>query len=269
MKPGRLKVVDGLGGDSHVKLKESLRRLKTRFGASALKLSTEDAAMSLDQIEYWTGLCSGIMPVMVKIGGPNARNDIKQLTALNIDGLIAPMVESPYGLENFMEAVREFTTPMQFEALDKHINIETVTAVQQLGCILDSPFADRLDEITIGCTDLSKSMKKSVHDPSLLSRVKDIVKRIKSRDIKVSIGGGIAPDTIDGILQDVRPDKFNTRLITFDVKDNRSYPDAVRDALRFEIMMLENDSKRGFISRDEEKFRVKEIKRRLVHADEK
>ena len=93
-------------------LRSALLQLKNQFGACGLKLSTEDAAMSIEQIGYWAEV--DILPATVKIGGPNARNDIKQLLPMNIDGLIAPMVESPYGLENFISAVRDFTTPMQF-----------------------------------------------------------------------------------------------------------------------------------------------------------
>ncbi|MFQ5717785.1 MAG: aldolase/citrate lyase family protein, partial [Nitrospinales bacterium] len=179
MKSNRLKVIDAPTEKTQSQLTESLRRLKTRFGASALKLSTEDAAMSFLQIKYWSRIASGVMPVVVKIGGPNARNDIKQLLSLSIDGFIAPMVESPYGLENYMEAIRDFTTPMQFAALDKHINIETQVAVEQLDSILADPLAGQLDEITIGCTDLCKSMKRLIRDPLLLDCVKDCVAKIK------------------------------------------------------------------------------------------
>ena len=118
-------------------LGRTLRKLKNDFGACGLKLSTEDAAMTINQIKFWADL--SVLPVVVKIGGPNARNDIKQLVSLNIDGLIAPMVESPYGLENFILAVQDFTTPMQFGRLNKHINIETITAVKQLDGILNAP----------------------------------------------------------------------------------------------------------------------------------
>lgn len=263
-----LKLVKGLNrGDARKNPADCLRGLKTRYGASGLKLSTEDAAMSLRQIGYWNQLCAGIMPVVVKIGGPNARNDVKQLVALNVDGLIAPMVESVYGLENYIEAIRDFTTPIRFKTLDKHINIETITAVEHLDEILNSPLADLLDEITIGCKDLSKSMKKSVHDKHLRERVKDVVQRIKSRQITVSIGGGITPDSIDEVLDEIQPDRFNTRLITFDVKPGNSYHDAVCEALQFEMLMLANDSKEGFISREEEKLRISEIKKRLKSAE--
>ena len=160
-------------------LARSLRHLKNDFSACGLKLSTEDAAMTIDQIKFWIN--ASLLPAIVKIGGPNARNDIKQLVPLNIEGLIAPMVESPYGLENFISAVRDFTTPMQFGRLNKHINIETVTAVKQLDDILNTPEAKYLDEITIGCSDFSSSLKKSVVDRSVLNQVTRAVKKISQR----------------------------------------------------------------------------------------
>ncbi|MBC8283918.1 MAG: hypothetical protein H8E32_08910 [Nitrospinae bacterium] len=242
-------------------LARSLRRLKNDFGACGLKLSTEDAAMTLDQIKFWAD--ASLLPAVVKIGGPNARNDIKQLVSMKIEGLIAPMVESPYGLENFIAAVRDFTTPMQFGRLNKHINIETVTAVKQLDDILSAPEAKFLDEITIGCSDLSSSLKKSGVDRSVLNRVARAVKKIQSKKMSVSVGGGIQPETIDGFLKKVRPDKFNTRVVTFDVVHGQKYGQAVAEALQFEILMLEHDAVQGFITRDEEKFRIKELKKRL------
>jgi hypothetical protein len=244
-------------------LRSTLLQLKNEFGACSIKLSTEDAAMSTEQIGYWTESAGGILPVVVKIGGPNARNDIKNFLPMNIDGLIAPMVESPYGLENFISAVSDFTTPMQFERVKKQINIETETAVRQLDDILSVPEAKFIDEITIGCSDLSESMKTPRWDESFMALVVKVVKKIQSKNIPVSVGGGITPNTINDYLKQVRSDKFNTRIITFKVEPGRDYIEAVRSALRFEILMLEYDSSRKFISRDEEKFRIKELKKRL------
>ncbi len=263
-QPQLIKVISPSIKDSAKNLILSLRNLKNQYGASCLKLSTEDAAMSFEQIRFWTELVDGVLPVMVKIGGPNARNDIKQLLALNIDGLIAPMVESAYGLENFLAAVRDFTTPMQMQRLVKQINIETVTAVEQLDAILAVPEADLLDEITIGCSDLSQSLKKDRMDAEVQSLVREAVARIKARNIKVSVGGGIAPDTIDAILQDIQPHQFNTRVVTFSVRPGQSYRRAVTETLDFELQMLEHDLKKGFISLDEEKFRARQLRKRLA-----
>mgnify|MGYP004001721467 FL=1 len=244
-------------------LRSTFLELKNEFGACGLKLSTEDAAMSMEQVGYWVEAAGNILPAVVKIGGPNARNDIKQFLPMNIDGLIAPMVESPYGLENFISAVRDFTTPMQFERVKKQINIETETAVRQLDEILSAPEANYIDEITIGCSDLSESMKTPRWSENLMFQVVKAVKKIQRKKIPVSVGGGITPETIGGFLEQVKPDKFNTRVVTFKVEPGRDYFEAVRSALRFEILMLEYDSSRNFISRDEEKFRIKELKKRL------
>ena len=43
------------------------------------------------------------------------------------------------------------------------------------------------------------------------------VKKIKLKKMLVSVGGGIQPETIDDFLKKVQPDKFNTRVVTFDV----------------------------------------------------
>ncbi|MBI4383313.1 MAG: hypothetical protein HY579_04685 [Nitrospinae bacterium] len=264
-KTAVFKVVKGRGADADPRgpLVESLRKLKEQFGASSLKLSTEDAGMSFEQIRFWKETGEGVLPTIVKIGGPNARNDIKQLLALKVEGLIAPMVESPFGLENFMEALRDFTTPIQFEALEKHINIETVTAVDNLQQVLDCPCAEALDEITIGSNDLSRSMKKPVTHPAVLTVVKRAAELIGSKDIPVSVGGGITPATIDVLLEEVRPHRFNTRVVTFDAEPGQSYRQAVREALEFEMSMLQNDSDMGFVSADEARFRIKQLKSRL------
>ena len=254
-------------GGNQARLEGVLHKLKDEFAASSLKLSTEDAAMSFDQIRFWTKTCSGIMPVIVKIGGPNARNDIKQLLDIKVDGLIAPMVESSFGLENFMEALNDYTTPIQFAGLHKHINIETATAVDNLKSILDSEYAASLDEITIGSQDLSRSMKKPVNHPSVLESVKRATAMIRSRNITASVGGSINPASIDALIREVRPQKFNTRVVTFDVHPGRNYGSAVKEAIEFEILMLTNDCRKGFISADEEKFRVKQLKNRLILPD--
>ena len=51
--------------------------------------------------------------------------------------------------------------------------------------------------------------------------------------------------------------------MTFDIVPGQEYSQAIEETLRFEILMLEHDAKQGFITLDEEKFRIKELKKRL------
>ena len=106
-------------------------------------------------------------------------------------------------------------------------------------------------------------MKKPVSHPSVLEAVKRATAMIQSRNITSSVGGSINPNSIDTLIREVRPQKFNTRIVTFEVHVGRSYRSAVKEAIEFEILMLNNDSRKGFISADEEKFRVKQLKSRL------
>ncbi len=243
---------------------ELLSRLVEVHGATALKLSTEDAAMGFDQIGFWVQRCKGLLPMVVKIGGPNARNDIRELVARGVDGLIAPMVESPYGLQNFIEALGEVLTPLEYNMVNKHINIETITATEQLDAILDSRWAGQLDEITIGCSDLSSSMGCKVTDPEVTERVAVCAAKIQERGMGVSIGGGITPANIDERLELLSPTHFNTRVVTFCNEPAVSFGEAVRLALEFEIEMLSLDHAEGFINADEKQARANELKKRLV-----
>ncbi len=246
--------------------KAAMVELVERFNASCIKLSTEDAGMTIAQIAFWSEISLDTIPIMVKIGGPNARNDIKQLLNLPIEGLIAPMVESEYGLENFIEAIKSYATPIQYKRIKKHINIETKVSIEQLDSILESPFAKELDEITLGCSDLSKSMNKSVTDPNLQQVVEKAVQKIRKYGLKVSVGGGISPESIDGLLKKIKPDKFNTRIVTFDVYPHQTYSNAVRHALEFEILMLNQDCSQKFISENEKNLRVNELNKRLFYS---
>ena len=262
--PQNFQIMPARKSDFQPDLLKSLHSMKTHWGISGLKLSTEDAAMSIDQINYWTKLCHDLLPVIVKIGGPNARNDIRQLVKLNISGFIAPMVESAFGLENYIEALRDYNSAIRFQLLEKHVNIETETAVKQLDSILDSPSIHYIDEITIGRKDLSRSMNRHVDDPEVQSALCQVIKKIRSKKINVSIGGGILPKTIDSIISTHSPDQFNTRILTFRVDSHQSYQKAVRSALEFEIKAIRSDASQGFISREEEKHRILELRKRLA-----
>jgi len=241
-----------------------LQRLKLEQGAIGIKLSTEDSAMSHAQIEEWVRIARGILPVHVKIGGPNARYDIKSILPMDVDGVIGPMIESPYALENFISAVRDFCSPLQYRRIKKCVNIETAFAIRHLDEILNSPFARDIDEVTIGSSDLLQSLGAKRSSADFIDLVRTTILRIKKSGFSVSLGGGIQPNTIDQILRDAQPAKFNTRIVAFACDGRETFRTAVEEALRFELLMLRNDLNKGFLSLDEEHCRALEIQKRLA-----
>jgi len=130
-------------------LRKIAEELKHKHGCIAVKLGTEVEDCSFEYIEWVNRLVSGLLPVVVKIGGPEARNDIRQLSRIGVGGLIAPMVESPYGLVKYVAALRDIIEPRQRQKMIKGINAETVNCYRRIDEILAMPEAKELNQVTV------------------------------------------------------------------------------------------------------------------------
>lgn len=136
------------------KLDAQLARLKEDFGLYAVKAEFEAEGASFRDLLRLRRLTAGQkVPLYLKIGGVEALRDIKDALDLGVDGLIAPMVESPFGVVKFVSAVESVFGRRK---IYKSINIETRGAVEQIDEILDVT-QGRIDNVTVGRTDLSQS----------------------------------------------------------------------------------------------------------------
>ena len=245
------------------KISPHLLELKEEYGATALKLSTEDAGMSFSQISYWAQKVSPVLPVSIKIGGPEARNDMKMISTLkDIPGIIAPMVESSYSLQKYIRSLKE--TFERFEDISKHINIETLTAFENVSQIMSVPEISFIDEITIGRNDLSRSVNKEVDDPEIDDMCKVIIEAAQRKNIKVSIGGAVNPKNAERVFQQIKPDKINTRSVVFNRGCPLNIEKSILKALEFEILILKEDLRLGFISKNEATERMGKLKKRMA-----
>ena len=241
-----------------------LRALITK-GCIGIKLSTEDAGNSFPQILYWTEEIGEIIPVIVKIGGPEARNDMKELSEMNIKGIIAPMVESDYGLKTFINALRDILSDDAYRRLSKRVNIETQTAFNNFGKILSTPESRDLEVVTIGRTDLSKSMGTHVDDPRVTSMAKKITLTAQKKGLKVSVGGNINNQNAERIRKEIRPNFINTRSVAFDLAKCKDIKNAVLEGLDFEELMMRIDLERGFVLKEEAEKRINQLRQRRLN----
>ncbi len=118
---------------SYLELRERLQELKLKAGLKALKSGTEIEDMDFEELSVMRRLSQGILPFYVKIGGPEARNDIRALAQLEVDAMIAPMIESPYALRKFIESLEALLPEKYYKTLLKMINVESAAAIEQLG----------------------------------------------------------------------------------------------------------------------------------------
>lgn len=243
-------------------LRRALRELIRHHGCRSLKLSTEDAGNSFPQIARYLREFARLLPVEVKIGGPEARNDIRTLGALPVAALIVPMVESPYALTKFIETMRDALTPARYRQVRRRINLETETAVRQLAAILRAPAFREIDQATIGRSDLSRSYGLTPDHPVIFAVTRRLVRALQRRGLPVSIGGSMTPRQTRELIARVGPDYVNTRSLAFKVTRRFDPLRAIPAALAAEAEMLRFDAAEGFISRREAAARLATLESR-------
>jgi hypothetical protein len=195
-------------------MREKLLDWKSR-GLAVLKSGTEAEDMTFDEIAVLRSLTLDILPLYVKIGGPEARNDIRELDHIGVDGLIAPMVESAFALKKFNEALLDILTPSRYHQIVKVVNLETITAAEHLESILDCEVAKVLHQVTAARTDLSASMGMKPDDTPVMKVAANIVLAARRHGLRTSVGGAIRPASLNGIIGFISPDWINTRHLAF------------------------------------------------------
>ncbi|MGQ9843048.1 MAG: aldolase [Spirochaetota bacterium] len=213
-------------------LELKLDELTHIYGLVALKGGTEVEDMTYDELLFLKEIAINI-PVIVKIGGPEARNDIRYCQSIGVDGILAPMIESDYALENFVSAVIDVYTDMPLPYLA--INIETITAYHNLATMYTNPYFSYINQITVGRSDLSQSMKKSVNDDDVLYVTAHIVKDAKLSGKVTSVGGQINPSNAEIIQKIIKPDRINTRHCIFNCKNADNIAKSIQLGLEFEM----------------------------------
>lgn len=192
-------------------LRDALKRLQSDSCLVALKTGTEVEDMSFDEIRLLRALSDQIVPLYVKVGGPEARNDIREMARIGVDGVIAPMIESHYALEKFIETLHDVLGASGYDRIQKGINLETIVGFRNLNEILRSAEARELDQLTAARSDLSGSMRLSADDDRVLELCSIIVAHARENDLRTSVGGGIHAAAVERIIERVRPETVNTR----------------------------------------------------------
>jgi len=225
------------------KLADQLAILKDNFELCAVKAEFEAEGASLrDLMRLRVLTARKNVPLYLKIGGVEALRDIKDAMELGVDGLIAPMVESPFGLMKFVGAVESIFSQRK---LFKSINIETRTAVENIDAILEVA-RNKIDNVTIGRTDLSLSyFEPSIKpdSPFIFDLIERLSHKIQSSGLALTVGGSLTNDSI--CLFKDRQEKLRDRLfsmetrkIIFSTTRMLDHKNSLNEALLFEEIYL-------------------------------
>lgn len=200
--------------------------LKGEFEAEGLsreEVAVEALYASRNGIDY-----------LVKIGGCEAKSDVHYLERLGIRSVVAPMIESPFAMEKYMEMLPAGA----FDHIG--VTIETITAVERIEQILTA--GANLSDVTIGRSDLTASFRGTgVDAPETIEMVKAVAKAAGRRGLAVTMGGGVNVKTRELLRSDRELAKLvgyvETRKVVMPV-ESFVQPGILEAAIEVELELL-------------------------------
>jgi len=189
------------------------------LGAIGVKIAFEDEGALMNEVMTMRSLTnrSG-MQLALKIGGCEAKRDITDAIHLNVDSIVAPMVESSFSLKKYLDAVGKYDTGN----MKLGINIETITSYLALNDL--KQHFDKLDFVTFGRVDFMGSCGKPRGEYSesieLRNKIEDVFVAAKSYKKACCLGGALATsskDLVTYLTDKSLLDRIETRYIMYDM----------------------------------------------------
>ena len=224
-------------------LKETRERyhvtgVKAEFEAEGTRM---EEAKRLKEVTLEAGLSLNI-----KIGGCEALKDMFDAICLGSERIIAPMVESPYALKKYLQAVKIAYPEDLRECVEFLINLETITSFHNFEAMLNLPEIEQLDGIVIGRVDLTGSLglsREAVNSSEILDLSLKMAALAKTKGLDVIVGGGVSVHSLPFFqaFPAGHLDRFETRKVIFSCPGALSNPEeAFLKAVEFELLWLKN-----------------------------
>lgn len=237
--------------------------VKAEFEAEGTRI---EEAMRLKDVTSLAGL-----DLNIKIGGCEAIKDMFDTINLGARRVIAPMIETPYALEKFLNASQVVFKDI-LDSIELLINIETYTAVKNLSEMLKVPSIKNLSGIVLGRVDMCGSLgleRTEVNNQVILDIALEISHKAKQSGLTVVVGGGVSFESISFFQAFPKGgiDRFETRKIIFGCPNalNNSKESFLK-AVEFELLWLKNKSNHYSTISNEDKKRIEMMERRYQTA---
>ena len=251
------------------RLRNQLSALKKSSQVVALKTGTEIEDMSFEEISAIREISLGLVPMVVKIGGAEARNDMRNCLHLKINMILAPMIETVYALSNFVKSATEIQKESNRHRMQLAINLESITAYENLSSMIESTAFQNLTQITIGRGDLSNSMHLSVDDEEVMKTTASAVQKISNQGLITSVGGGLNISSVENLINSIPATRFNTRhMVLENNTDFKVNPQkCLYNALRFEKQLYRELTNAFPAKKASYKQRIRTIESRMGNIE--
>jgi 4-hydroxy-2-oxoheptanedioate aldolase len=217
--------------------------VKAEFEAEGTRL---EEAIRLKEV-----ISAADLGLTMKVGGCEALRDMYEARVIGVDRVVGPMVESPWALHKFIQAVKMAFPVEERGQVRFCVNVETVTGAQNLDAMLELPDVAELDGIVLGRVDMAGSMglgRDDINSGAVFEVAAEVCAKAHAKGLECALGGGVSADSLDFMrrLPDGCLSRYETRKVVFEC------PGALADeagkgilkAVGFELMWLKN--KRDF-----------------------
>jgi len=254
---------------------EVLKTLKNDYGVYEIKAEFEAEGSRMEEMMRLKDVTTKLdLPIILKIGGVEAVTDIYNALSLGVKGIIAPMAETPFAVQKFLNTIKNFVPEDNAEDIDFAINVETETAIENLDAILSLPDLNLLSGVTIGRVDLLGSMgadRSQVNSIKIRDLCQSVFERCLNKGLNCGLGGAISTDSIEFIKHmssNNLIEKYETRKVVYKATQdsNFNYENALLKGVEFELLWLK--SKQRYYSRikHEDAVRIPMLEKRLASA---
>jgi 4-hydroxy-2-oxoheptanedioate aldolase len=243
---------------------KELTKLSTSYQIIGMKQSFEDEGVLLNDvitIKRITELCG--LQSFVKIGGCEAKTDLHNCVNLGVNGVIAPMIESPFALSKFLNVVSNYP-----KSTNPYIVIESKTAYDNINSILKE--SSPLTGIVVGRSDFAKSYgldKTQVDSDFILQKVEDILTKAKHYNLVTTMGGNVSVQSSNFIKEMFNKgllDRIETRNIVIELNSENvnNIHTIIQKSLDFEINWIKYKLDQFTFLTEEYSSRVKLLSKR-------
>lgn len=218
----------------------------------SIKTSFEDEGADFIEVLFLKTFCDrNNIPLVLKISGGEAIRDIKDANKMQITKLVAPMLESKFALEKFIQSCNKYYTVTDGTLA---INVESKTCYENIEDIISSPYFNKLSSVTVGRGDLVQSMELdryngAVDSEEVLNISRKVFKLTRQKNMGCTLGGSMtaaSENFVTTLIEEGLLDKFETRNVIFNKKALNYYffSQLTKAALDFELNYLK--SKRDY-----------------------
>ena len=243
------------------KMLDIVKKLKNEFGLLSVKAEFEAEGTRTDELLRLLEIANKAnTKIALKIGGCEAVRDLIESKSFGCDYIIAPMIESAYGLQKFVDAKNLVYSKNYEHDCQFLFNLETIAAYNDRENIFKAAHMN-LDGAVFGRVDFAGSMALSrddINSEVITKYVLEAARLSKAKSLDLVVGGGVSMYALPALRQmrEVHLSRFETRKLVFSVGslDILGIEKALVSAVEFELLWLKNKrSHYEVIFREDEK----------------